>query len=1119
MSVWNNIRSVAKYERKLLLRTWFYRVFLVLSVLILALFNFAALLSDDGYWLMKSLPSNIPYVNLLLLNTGQAVIAVFLSSEFLKSDKKLDTSEVFYVHPLSNAEYVAGKIWGILSVFFRLDLMILAMVLIFNLASGVSIDWTAYLTYFFLICIPTLFYILGLSICLMLILKNQAVTFVLLLGYIGLTLFYVGDRFYYLFDYMTYNLPLVKSSVVGFTNVQALMIHRAIYLLIGLGFVCLAVFLFCRLPNTKYGRYRWLALGCCFFLGGIAAAYRHVDSVRKKGELRQHYIALNNEYVHAPKMLVDRYDIILTQQPSTIIAEVSMNGVAATRGSVFTFCLNPGLTVHEVEAGGRPLAFERRSQIILVDLGHELAEGDSLSIVMKYEGRIDDRFCYLDIPADILQQEYANDLFRMDKKYSFQERDYLLFTPETYWYPRPGTSYSSLSTDGQQTYFSRFRLTVRTTDGLMALSQGTRQQPFPTTLDTAAFSLDKEQERVFIYETDFPSPSLSLIVGDYEQKSLVVDSTEYSIWHLRGHGDFTAPFDSITDTIPSQIREFRQSIEHDYSLDYSFRRFSVVEVPVQFYSYPRVWTQAQEKVQPEMIFFPEKGCLFNEADVARRVEREKKWARWEGREITDKEAAIRTFNSFMHLFRRTESDFNWSFDRGTENVSAEVNPYLLFPQLYNFRYNVFSSEWSVANRMIELYLQDKSEENGWIREMNGISNKEKANLLMEQRPLKELLSDTELRNPVDDVLSLKASSLFAPAEIDMGYRAFRDSLRAILQRNRFTNLRFEYLLDTLGTMTGKDLRVSLGAWQHPTPLPVYIVGTPRIVHVTNRDKETYVVALQITNTSDYEGAIRLETDVGGRNDLYDPRTKRTLSFAPHQTKRIVTHWDEAPRKLRVHTLISANLPAQIDLPVGNILREQNRTIEEEGDFVLPLLSDDTSGEVIVDNEDSLLFALSKPEVFGLLPRWLDKENDQSFRYSGVSQWRAPLQWTLTTNDKYYGAHIRSAYVIKSGSGNQTATWSIPIPHAGQYDLYYYVYKPQELREGGRGGGGASHTEYRFKVCYDHDEEEAYVDLARSEDGWGLLGTYYFNGDTVHVVLTNDTKLRTVTADAVKIVRK
>ena len=95
--------------------------------------------------------------------------------------------------------------------------------------------------------------------------------------------------------------------------------------------------------------------------------------------------------------------------------------------------------------------------------------------------------------------------------------------------------------------------------------------------------------------------------------------------------------------------------------------------------------------------------------------------------------------------------------------------------------------------------------------MNGISNKEKANLLMEQRPLKELLSDTELRNLVDDVLSLKANSLFAPAEIDMGYRACRDSLRAILQRNRFTNLRFEYLLDTLGRPARRRGR------NHPAP--------------------------------------------------------------------------------------------------------------------------------------------------------------------------------------------------------------------------------------------------------------------------------------------------------------
>ena len=55
------------------------------------------LMEDNfGLWFAKSVSSNIPYLNLLLLNTGQAVVAVFLSSaEFLKRDKKLDTSEVF----------------------------------------------------------------------------------------------------------------------------------------------------------------------------------------------------------------------------------------------------------------------------------------------------------------------------------------------------------------------------------------------------------------------------------------------------------------------------------------------------------------------------------------------------------------------------------------------------------------------------------------------------------------------------------------------------------------------------------------------------------------------------------------------------------------------------------------------------------------------------------------------------------------------------------------------------------------------------------------------------------------------------------------------------------------
>ena len=1302
MSVLSNIRSVAKYESKLLMRSWFYRVFLILAILFLCLFNFAALISEDsgGLWLMKAISSNIPYVNLLFLNTGQAVIAVFLSSEFLKSDKKLDTSEVFYVHPLSNAEYVIGKIWGNMNVFFRLDLIIIAIVVVFNLASGIAVDWTAYITYFFLICVPTLIYIFGLSVSMMLVLKNQAITFVILLGYIALTLFYIEDKFYYLFDYMMYNLPLVKSSIVGFTNWTALVNHRLIYLLLGLGFICISIFLFRRLPNTKYGRYRWLALSVCFILAGCAAAYNHVSTILGEADMRALYTEINNKYVNTPKMVIDNYDILVEQHPESISSEVKMEGVALEFSSVFTFCLNPSLQVRKITENGKELSFNREHQIILVDFGRRLDKGDTVSFTIKYDGRVNDVFCYLDIPAEILQQEYANIMFHIDKKYSFQRNNYLLFTPETYWYPRPGTSYSSENPDWQQAYFSNFRLTVKTINGLTALSQGTQKWPpvkpkvkrprkkipegmpdefendslnvtdsIPENLvasnsrqrdradgadrspsdrqsavspsgertgrregrgsagaagnmrgergemraarentgstrergsrtmegrpgeyesrgavrgaegrdrrrpdqnadsmtdgrqgrnlerdsggnkendvnkDTSRLSdnepvsdmrekdslvlvgenISNENEAVkdtlFIYETDFPSPSLTLIIGDYEQNSIDVDGTQFNVWNLKGHNYFSSVFDSIIDTIPAQIRERRRSLESTYSLDYSFKRFSIVEVPVQFYSYTRTWTQAQEKMQPEMVLFPEKGCLFDEADVVGRVKNEKKWAKWNGQDISDEEAAIRTLNAFMWIFQRTESDFNWSQERGAVNITTKANPYLIFPQLYNFRYNIFSSEWPIANRLIELYLQDKADNNNWIRQMNGISNNEKANLLMEQRPFKELLSDVEQRDLLDNVISLKANYLFAPAEQNVGYKEFRDSLRAVLQENIFTNLRFESLLNTMGLIADEDLVTPLAAWNYPTPLPVYIVGTPEVTQISNRDKEVYVVKLQITNDSDYDGIINVEVNIGGNNAVYDPRAKRKVSLAAHETKRLVSVWEEAPRNININTLISANLPNLINMPINNIIRERNRTIDEEGDIVLHNVSYNIPGEVIVDNEDSLLFVLSAPDVVGLLPQWLDQVGDNSFRYSGISNWRPPLQWTLTTNEKYYGTHIRSAYVIKSGSGSQTATWKIPVLSAGRYDLYYYVYKPDDARRGRRGGGGGGDSEYHFKVKYDEEEEHAYVDIRRSDEGWSLLGTYYFSEDTVKVVLSNDCKLRSVTADAVKIVRR
>lgn len=1331
MSLLFNIHSVAKYESKLLMRSWFYRIFMILAVLFISIFNIVSLVLENGSgpWLMRALPANIPYINLMLLNAGQAIVAVFLSSEFLKSDKKLDTSEVFYVHSLSNAEYVIGKIWGNMKVFIRLNLFAILLVVIFNFISGISIDWMAYFTYFMLISIPTLIYIFGLSIACMLIFKNQAITFVVLLGYIALTFFYIGDKFYYLFDYMLYNLPLVKSTIVGFSNWPAIINHRMIYFMLGLGFISLSISMFRRLPNTQKSKHVWLGLSLLFFAAGLWASYNHVGTILKTEKRRQIYIEVNNRYVSGARMVIDQYDININQHPQKIYSEVEMHAKALEKSAIFTFSLNPGLEVSEVTQNSKALSFRRDHQILLIDFGREIAIGDSVSFKLKYSGVIDESFCYLDIPTSILQDKYSSGMFKIDKRYSFQSENYLLLTPETYWYPRPGTSYSSENPDWQQAYFSHFRLKVKTINGLKALSQGTMKWPIakwetvepnetkdtPNNSSTDAASRQKEQaendstttqrerpigeqsmsdnnnrrrgessereraarvsetggerqrpnrdslravagdtiamrergtrdargnrgnrsdrieqegdtavqgrgasarrqpsdenvagreqsarnagtrreqaagdaerltgenvaargserggqrggqrgntrqrpsrvtqqelpsrdsatnkgnqieenrvrklapityDSIFIYETDFLTPSITLIIGDYEQKSVEVDGTIFSIWNIKGNDYFSETFNGIVDTIPSQIRERRRSIETSYSLDYSFNQFSVIEVPIQFYSYMRTWTQAQEVMQPGMILLPEKGSLINEADVVNGLRNEKNWALRNGQEISDEEAARRALNSFMRLLERKEGNYDWSQERGSINVTTKTNPYFIFPQLYNFRYNVFSSEWSVSNRLIELYLQNKTDDDGRMRQMNGISNNEKASLLMEQAPFKELLSNIEHRDLLDNITAMKANYLFASAERTIGQREYRDSLRAVLKRNMFTNLRFENLLDTMGMIAEVDLLTPLEAWDRPTALPFYTLWTPEVIQITNRDKEVFVVKQKITNDSDYDGMIDVEINFrGGQNAIPDPREKRKVAIKAHETKNLISVWDEAPRSININTLISANLPASISLPINNIISERNMPIDEEGDFVVKDATYETPGELIVDNEDSALFILSKPDVAGLLPQWLDEVDNNSFSYAGVSAWRPPLQWTLTTNEKYYGKHIRSAYVIKSGNGNQTATWKIPIADAGHYNLFYWVYKPDELRRGrrrGRRGSSERDAEYHFKINYDGYEENAYIDLQRSEEGWSELGSYFFSNDTVVVVLGNDTKLGTVTADAVKIVKR
>jgi hypothetical protein len=104
--IWAN----ARYEIITLLRGWFFRIFAGLSLTIFITMNII-FFSGANPWiprLFSGFSAGIPYANMLLLNMAQIAVIIFMASDFFKRDRKFNTAEVYYIRPMTNANYLLG---------------------------------------------------------------------------------------------------------------------------------------------------------------------------------------------------------------------------------------------------------------------------------------------------------------------------------------------------------------------------------------------------------------------------------------------------------------------------------------------------------------------------------------------------------------------------------------------------------------------------------------------------------------------------------------------------------------------------------------------------------------------------------------------------------------------------------------------------------------------------------------------------------------------------------------------------------------------------------------------------------------------------------------------------
>jgi len=1031
----------------------------------------------------------------MFLNIAQAVLAVFLASDFLKRDRKFDTTEVVYTRSMTNLEYVAGKTVGILFVFLVLNAAVLLVAAVFNIFfADVPFMPVPYLAYPLIISLPTLVFILGLSFLLMMLIRNQAVTFIILLGYIGVILFYLGDRLHQLPDYTAWRLPLLYSDFTGFANPGQILIHRGIYLLLGLGFIFLTVLMIKRLPQSRVMMNVSRVLAVVTLAGGMVLGMVYIGGVKAERTLKQKVFALNDKWADSPEFTITGCDISLRHLGDRIAGSAGMTVENESGGRMeeLVFSLNPGLRVTGVTSAGEELEFERELQILRVRLPRPVEEGGNYRLAVSYRGGINEAACYPDVREKERESRYRIFMINIPGRSAVISPQCLLLTPESLWYPVAGARFDPPHWEDYERYFTSFTLRVETEEGITPVSQG---------------KMEKKGDGNFVFTPEVPLPCLTLAAADYQRRSVTVDSVEYNLYTRRGHDYFAKYFDQVGDTLSAVIRKIKRDYENGLELEYPYRRLNLVEVPINLPFYQRVWTLSNEFVQPQMVMLPEMGAILRWAD----------FRRWSGGGWRDRYDIVQKRQAWM-----LEFFIGFTLTGGLQRKiwhmggpSASGITLDVFPNYYTYIHHIRSDNWPALNLAMESYLAGRIE-SVWGN-MDGLTVQEEANLALKDKSLREIIAGEKDRELVSDILRIKGEYLFSMMETMMGEEKFRIFMADLLKNNMFGQIEEGEFISGLEGMIGERPDEILDHWYRSSRLPGFVIGAVDAYQILEEERTRYQIRFRVSNRDSVDGLIRVACR--GRGGARRGRdVERLVRVRGRETKEVGVVLDYQPTAVSINTMVSRNLPATIqkmfhrefELNENAPAFDGVRTLEED-------MTQKQRNVLIVDNEDPGFETVRRGSV-SLLKRILGRERDQEHVYTRVrlGDWGG---WKVAVNTSYYGECVKSAHFSMPGDGEEKAVWKAEIPESGYYEVCAYITSLSAPWRWKRKYLEDDKGSYIYTVHYDGGVERVVKELNRLEVGWTSLGSYYFSLGTAKVELTNQSDARLVVADALKWVKR
>jgi ABC-type transport system involved in multi-copper enzyme maturation permease subunit len=1098
---------VAHFESKMLLRSWAFRfiAFLCFAASMaqasvhLALIYFV---SAEAYLGPVFTSSNVAMMVITSIGGVLTLTVVFLANDIGSRDKRIGVVDVIGSRPLTDAQYVFGRLLGLLIPLTVMMLLVAVVAMSIIRAVGLlTVSYDELIPFFISFNVISVTFTVALTTLASSLLKNRLFTSLVVIAYFilsGWLFTTVSD----MFDTSGYRTGGVYSSLIGYGPIADLALHRLAYVMLTLFLIMATVYFYPRPEASRRSRFTTAGFTTTAIASVTLLAFLGFTRFQADAQKSRWADALTKASTNQAAG-VNHYDMDIELLPEKAAIQGTVTATLVNRGDVgqdtFVFVLNPGLKIDALtvtdDAGA---SFSRTGPLIELTLSAPLRPGDTVESMWKYGGKIDPDAAWLSGPSTYGNWWEPAQQLQLDRMMGelsgWVGRRYCFLLPESNWYPTPNSTFGHTYPDKRPSNFATAQISLHMPETWTGVTQG------QLTEETKSAG-----ESVVTYAVDTPVPQFSLTAGEYAKITAEVDGVQLALLYAPEHNknvDFMA---DAGEEIKRVISESFERIEDAIGLEYPYPSLSIVEVPASCRSFSDSWDGRNLFVQPGVLMLHEN--IFFNAHFVQSYEWAQERTKNQGTGATD--AQIKT-----ELLRRYFTGNSFGGD-------VELN---ILPNYWEFQVDATGNGYpalgsaftaSLAERALGRHqrhaayalaqLTTPSQDINFAGQDN-VSDEERQartfsfmpdttlNRELLKMPLASM-TPTDQEEKFVPLLNGKTRGLLDSLAMAMDRDDWETFVPTLLNKYRYKSITIADLQAEAASHTSDDLSWIVNQFANEAVMPGYVIEHVEVYEIDHGQREQQFQSIvRVANLEEGKGFAMLYFEMESKEEAEVVTQKVMLEG--NEVKEIRTVLSMKPQSVRLHSPYARNLHD----PIETILVPEEVRTEAGENSEITVDSLDTVVAVVVDDLDAG-FTTEKDGQLSLA------KNGDALDYPVHAGFRSPKQWREQTSSGSYGRYQRTRKIKRAGEGTESAVWSASLPEAGTYEVFFYV---------------ADKSIGRYQITIENGEatREIELDLKSAESEWNSLGKFPFEENENARVLLSDELLggssrARMYADAVK----